>query len=302
MAGKFYIYEHWRPDLDICFYVGLGQGRRANVMYARNRRHTAVQDALAIQGMCVEVRLVSENLDADTAKEYEISQISFWRERGVKLTNLTAGGDGSLNPEPETREKMSAAKKGRKLPEAHKAKIAAATKIALNAPGMREKIGAAIRVAKSTPEAKAKASANSKKMVRTKEHYEKVAAALRGKKLSPEHVEKVRAANTGRKQSQESIEKRRAANKGAKRSPEFCAHMKAVWTPERRAAFAEYQRQKAASEPRKRKPPTSPEIQAKIRAAAQANWDAARAGWASLTDEQKKIIGSVHKYRSLVNK
>jgi hypothetical protein len=28
-AKKFYVYEHWRPDKDVCFYVGKGHGRRA---------------------------------------------------------------------------------------------------------------------------------------------------------------------------------------------------------------------------------------------------------------------------------
>jgi len=26
----YYVYEHWRPDKDICFYVGKGKGSRAN--------------------------------------------------------------------------------------------------------------------------------------------------------------------------------------------------------------------------------------------------------------------------------
>ena len=41
--GRFYVYEHWRPDRDECFYVGKGKGGRANVMYGRNRHHEAVQ-------------------------------------------------------------------------------------------------------------------------------------------------------------------------------------------------------------------------------------------------------------------
>jgi hypothetical protein len=39
--------------------------------------------------------------------------IAWHREHGHPLCNLTDGGDGGLNPSPETREKMSAAKRGK---------------------------------------------------------------------------------------------------------------------------------------------------------------------------------------------
>lgn len=236
---KFYIYEHWRPDIDVPFYVGLGQGRRANVMYKRNYKHEHVQLTLELKGMCVEVRLVAEGLYAEEAKRIEQERIAFWKNEGVALTNLTDGGDGSLNPSDETRALMRAAKLGRKLSEEHKRKIGEASRRSLADPEVKRRLSESIKRGKSTPEAFEKASKSQKARIRTKEHYEKVAAALRGKKLSPEHREKTRLANLGRKQPQEEIERRRAANIGKKRSPEFCAHMKAVWTPERRARQAQ---------------------------------------------------------------
>lgn len=91
----FYVYEHWRPDRDECFYVGKGKGRRANQLgHSRNRFHHFIQDKLARLGMCVEVRMVAEGLFEDEAFALEIERIAFWRADGVDLANLTDGGDG----------------------------------------------------------------------------------------------------------------------------------------------------------------------------------------------------------------
>ena len=242
MGGLFYVYEHWRPDRDICFYVGKGKGRRANLMYGRSSYHTRVQKKLARQGMCVEVRLVADCLDEDDAFDLEIERIAFWRGQGVALANISGGGDGASNPSDETRQKMSAAKKGRSLSAEHRAKIGVASKEWLSDPKKRAKFKTSMDLANERPEVKEHQKNLHQLVPRTKEHYSKVSAALMGRKLSPERVEKTRKAHIGRKHSQEEIEKRRAANAGKKRSPEFCARMKAMWTPERKAALAEKMR------------------------------------------------------------
>lgn len=220
MSGGFYVYEHWRPDKDVCFYVGKGKGKRANVMYKRNPHHTRIQKKLAKKGMCVEVRLVAENLSEEQAYVIEIDRIAFWRNENIELANLTAGGEGGANPSIETRIKMRNAKMGRKLSDEHKRKISESTKIALNQEGMHDKLSVAIKKSLSRPEVKAKLSFFQKNRVRTKEHYDKVSKALTGKKLSPERVEKTRLKNLGRKQSPEEIEKRKLANTGKKRTEE----------------------------------------------------------------------------------
>lgn len=234
MSGIHYVYEHWRPDTDVCFYVGKGSGRRANVMYGRDQQHRRIQAKLASNGMCVEVRLVFDGLTEKEALLQERRRIKFWKSFGVELVNRTDGGEGPTNPCEETREKMRAAKVGRKLTDEHKAKIAAATKVALANPEIRAKL----KKAQNTPKAKEHSRNLHKHVLRTKEHYEKVSAALTGKKLSPEHIEKTRQGNLGRKQSKEEIEKRRTSNTGKKRSEEFRARMRAAWTPERKAAQA----------------------------------------------------------------
>ena len=98
---KFYIYEHWRPDRDECFYVGKGHGVRANWLRGRNQHHRAIQAKLSRLGMAVEVRMVRTGLSEDEAFTLEIERIAFWRNAGVDLANITNGGRGIAR---ETRE------------------------------------------------------------------------------------------------------------------------------------------------------------------------------------------------------
>lgn len=208
-------------------------------MYKRGNYHANIQKKLMRLGMCVEVRMVASGLTESEAFALEIERIAFWRSVGVKLANKTDGGEGTSNPPPETRALMRAAKLGRKLSEDHKSKIGAASKISNADPDVKARRSASLKKTFSDPARKAAMSKRFKEMPRTKEHYEKVAAALRGRPLSPEHIESMRIAHSGKKQSSETIEKRVEKLRGQKRSPEFCARMKAAWTPERRAAQAE---------------------------------------------------------------
>jgi hypothetical protein len=239
VSGKYYIYEHWRPDKNIVFYVGLGSGRRCNVMYNRGAHHENIQQKLARNGQSVEIRIIASDLSRDEALTREIERIAYWLALGIKLVNRTAGGDGCLDPSDETRELMRQRKLGKKHTEEHKAKIAAKSREYAADPEFIERLSAAIKQAANTPEAKARARAHFKAMVRTPEHNAKIGDAHRGKRLSPEHAEKSRRASLGRKQTPEEIEKRRIANTGKKRSAEFCQQMRELQmnlTPEQKAA------------------------------------------------------------------
>lgn len=244
MSGQKVIYEHWRPDKGECFYVGQGTLHRSGQMSAgRNEHHKRIQDKLKRLGLKVEIRIIATGLSKDEADTMEIERIAFWREEGANLANQTAGGDGCLDPTPEMRAKMRAAKLGGTLTEEHKAKIRAATKVALNAPGMHEKLSAKIIEVSARPEVKAKRSASQKARIRPPEHGQRISAALTGRKLSPEHIESNRRAHIGLKQSPETIEKRRVATTGKKRTAEFGEQMSAMWTPERKEIQAEITRQ-----------------------------------------------------------
>lgn len=239
MSKLFYVYEHWRPDTDACFYVGKGRGRRANEMYGRNRYHLHVQNKLNRLGMCVEVRMFAEGLAEDDAFGLEIDRIAFWLSVGVPLANLTAGGEGGSNPSDETRALMRARKLGRKLTAEHRAKIAEKSRLTNSDPVVRAKIRASSAVTNATSETKAKRSRHSKSMIRTAEHYAKVSAALTGRRLSREHAAKSRVASVGRKQSPEEVEKRRAANVGRPRTDEQRQRMRDAQTPARIAKRSE---------------------------------------------------------------
>jgi hypothetical protein len=118
MQNNFYVYEHWRPDRDECFYVGKGRGKRANAMYKRNKHHQAIQEKLARLGMCVEVRIVASGLTEKESFELEQKRIKFWRSENVDIANMTDGGEGTSghkqNMTPEWRKKLSKAHQGKK--------------------------------------------------------------------------------------------------------------------------------------------------------------------------------------------
>jgi hypothetical protein len=141
----------------------------------------------------------------------ERNWIAELRRLGHPLTNSTDGGDGTQGfiPGPETRAKLSAASKGRKLSTDTKAKLSAA---------------------------------HTGKRLHP-EHIEK----LRGKKRTPEHIEKLRQARLGKPLSPEARAKQAAALKGRAKSAEHVAAFTearrngAGWKPtdEQRAKISE---------------------------------------------------------------
>lgn len=132
--GPFYVYEHWRPDQDICFYVGKGKGSRSRSFETRNPIYGIVIAELAALGMCVEVRMVASGLTEAKAFETERGRIKFWRDIGIELTNRTDGGDGrsgfirphGIRLSEVAKTKMSIARKGIRFSDEHRERLAAA--------------------------------------------------------------------------------------------------------------------------------------------------------------------------------
>lgn len=139
--NTFYVYEHWRPDTDVCFYVGKGRNRRA-YKFDRGGYHGHVLKKLARLGFAAEVRIVAGGLSEAEAFALERERIAFWRGSGVKLTNRTDGGDGTAGykftkaqrtklqksmtgkqASNVTREKMRKARAGRNWSEKTKTKM-----------------------------------------------------------------------------------------------------------------------------------------------------------------------------------
>lgn len=108
---KFYVYEHWRPDTNVCFYVGKGSGRRAWSMRKRNKYHSSIVKKLELDGLIVDVRIIIENLSEETAFLIEKERISFYGRDN--LANFTFGGEGFSGGRHtiESKEKISKAAK-----------------------------------------------------------------------------------------------------------------------------------------------------------------------------------------------
>lgn len=188
VRGKiFYVYEHWRPDKDVCFWVGKGYGGRSHSRRNRNNYYNNIVAKLTRLGMCLEVRLVASGLNEKAALKLEIERIAFWRSVGIKLANMTNGGEGvaGLIHSVKSRRLMSESHKGQKV--SHSAET-------------RRKIGAANAIAlrgRKNPE-------HSKRM--------------RGRKLTEEHKAAISQGNMGRIFSDETKEKIRTAHLGKKAS------------------------------------------------------------------------------------
>ena len=131
--AKFYVYEHWRPDRDECFYVGKGHGPRANKMNNRNLFHKAIQNKLSRLGMAVEVKMVATGLCEAEAFEMEVSRIAVWRDLGVDLANITDGGEGTVGIAAYNRRAVLCLETGEIFPSAtHAAEAIGTTNIVMS--------------------------------------------------------------------------------------------------------------------------------------------------------------------------
>jgi len=112
----FYVYEHWRNDKSICFYVGKGQANRAYELKRRNFHHKAIVAKLHREGFSFDIKIVADGLTEKEAFVLEVERIAFWRSAGADLANMTNGGEGvsGFKRSEETKKKMGESKKGNK--------------------------------------------------------------------------------------------------------------------------------------------------------------------------------------------
>lgn len=212
---KFYVYEHWRNDIEggACFYVGKGKGRRAFALRTRGKHHKAIQEKLATLGLEVEIRIISQNMEEEAAYAFERERIAHWREKGAKLANYTDGGGGKSGFKRSEEWSKKAAvwlhrsppRKGFKLSEETKRKMSEAKK------------GKRTNYSKEGYEAKSR---------KTSERMKGNTHNL-GRKLSEEHKEKLRLnaignrSNTGRKLPIEQRIKMSISQKISQQRPEL---------------------------------------------------------------------------------
>mgnify|MGYP003670933698 CR=1 FL=1 len=191
---------------------------------------TRVRAIIAKHGAAdLEKRILVQVHSRKEANRVEAALVGADQVNDPMCLNLRAGGDNGPFSE-ETRAKLSAAQKGKKLTPENRAKLLAANKGKKLTPETRAKIGAAQKGRKMSPENRAK-----------------LLAANKGRKMSPENRAKMSAVNKGKKYTPETRAKIGAAHKGKKVTPESRAKMsaaqKAHWVLKKAA------KAKAASHP-----------------------------------------------------
>ena len=109
-----FAYVHCKPD-GIPFYVGKGALRRVKYLGERNPYHKAVVNKHGKENILI--GMLECSTDA-IAFDLEKGLIKCLKASGVKLTNFTDGGEGCINPTPETRQRLSEAAKKRGVSDA----------------------------------------------------------------------------------------------------------------------------------------------------------------------------------------
>ena len=189
-----YAYIHCKPD-GTPFYVGKGALRRAKYLGERNPHHQNIVTKYGKPNILVGMLECS----TDTiAYDLERGIIKCLRRQDIQLTNFTDGGEGTSNPTPETRKRLSEAAKKRGVSEAcHQARIFAKT-------------------GKPLSELQKKKQSDAMKgIVFTEQHKENIRISAKKRGVSSEVLAKAHAASRGRVQTVEERIKRGAAIKAA---------------------------------------------------------------------------------------
>jgi len=192
----FYVYQHVKADNGEVFYVGKGMGRRAYDSYHRSKYW---KNIVAKHGFNVE--FVKVGISEPESLKLEISTIEEYRRRGLKIINMTDGGDGTsgYTHTEEHKRMMSMALSGEKNPRYGKE---GTRKGALVTPETIEKLRSS-HLGKKLPEEQRKKIQKSTKKARQGIKT----LGMTGKGHSEETKAKMRAKALGRKLSEESIAK-----------------------------------------------------------------------------------------------
>jgi hypothetical protein len=190
-------YLHCRPD-GSPFYVGKGKVERMNRTKRNNPYHTNVVNKYGKDN------ILKGFLPCSTeaiALELEVGMIKCFKRMGVKLTNMTDGGEGTSGYKHTT--ETLAKLRGRTLSDEHKAKLLAARKGIPMSEEAKEKISSSNKGRKFTDEHKAKLSAVRKGKKLSDETRAKMSAAAKGKIVTVETRARMSAVNMGKVMSEE---------------------------------------------------------------------------------------------------
>jgi hypothetical protein len=108
----YYVYTHTRLDTNQVFYIGKGKKSRAYSTHGRNKYWKNIVNKTPYI-----VKIIADNLCEDMSLELEVFVISEYKTLGVKLVNMTDGGEGvsGLKDTEETKRKKSIRATGRKM-------------------------------------------------------------------------------------------------------------------------------------------------------------------------------------------
>lgn len=141
-TNRFYVYEHLRSDNGAVFYVGKGTGKRCTIRSHHHRSEFWQRTERKAGGFSV--HMVIDRVDEDFAFLVEMERIDQLRRLGVKLCNLTDGGDGTSGwvKTKEWREKVGAAHRGKVISEKTRIKISESVRASgfVHTEEMRQKI------------------------------------------------------------------------------------------------------------------------------------------------------------------
>jgi hypothetical protein len=188
-CGKFYTYIHTTSDLagepSRVFYVGKGRKGRAWVLIRRNKYWSSIASKHG-----VDVTICAYWPSEEEAHEHEKFLILCFRDMGIRLANMTDGGEGMSghSPTPETRKKMSVAGKRQVFSEERRKNISAGLMGRVISDETRQKLREAFIGKPISLEARRKAS----EKLRGENH------PMYGKKHSEESRQKMSASAKGR--------------------------------------------------------------------------------------------------------
>jgi hypothetical protein len=240
MGGKFYVYEHWRPDTGEIFYIGKGHGRRAfDMRRGRNRWHRFIVQKVNNLSLSVEIRVVHTDLDETEAFAREIELIAHWREKGAKLCNMSDGGEGPPGYKHTEWWKQATRLRnlGRKMPPDAVAKTAAFNK------GKRWALGS--KRPRAAIEATAAAHRGTKRSQEVVERLRQIRLAhptFKGKTHTPEWREMMRASQVGIPKSEETKARMRKPKSEAHKQKLRAINLGKIHSDETRRKLAEMAR------------------------------------------------------------
>lgn len=239
-----YIYGLWDCNYNLR-YIGKSLNskirykehiKRAKEKYSNSHKANWIRQLLS-QGLEPQLEILEE-CNEDNWQEKEKAWIKEAKEKGIKLTNMTYGGDGIPKPTKEISKKISIALTGRKQPkEVIEKRRQSIIKI-------RAIKGSPMKGRHHSEETKKKLSEANKGRIVSEEERKAMSERnpwkgregwMKGVEFTDEHKKKISESHMGennpmwgKHHSEETKIKLSKSNKGQKRSKEFCDHISNV--------------------------------------------------------------------------